>query len=234
MKLKLDKKSIIRLMILIAIIVVGVVLDQVTKSIFENLYQRDKLPIVIIPNIINFSYALNTGAAWGSFSGNNVMFFVLTLIALPVFFGVMLFRLKDSMIGSIGFACIVSGALGNAIDRAFLGDGFYNGAVRDFLETRFLGSIDFVCNVADIFLTFGVIFVIIAILFMDSDAIFTKKNKHLNEQKNNESTLVCGGGESDNNAQEPKNDVLLVDDDVTLVQTEQVEENRGVEYDGKE
>ena len=223
MKLKFDKKSIIRLIIMMAVILVGVVLDQVTKSIFENLYSRGKLPIVIIPNIINFTYALNTGAAWGSFSGNNVMFFVLTLVALPVFFCVMLYRLKDSFWGSLGFACIVSGALGNAIDRAFLGDGFYNGAVRDFLETRFLGNIDFICNVADIFLTVGVILVVVAMLFTDSDAIFNKKNKAQQEQKTNDFALA--DADDENKVILAKNDTeaLTVDDNETLSKTDQVE-----------
>jgi len=124
MKIKLDKKSVLYLILAIVVIVVGVVFDQVTKAIFQNLYQKDKLPIVIIPGIINFSYALNNGAAWGSFSGNNVMFFCLTLIALPAFVLIMLARLHKGFLGTLGFAMIVSGAIGNAIDRAFCGSAF--------------------------------------------------------------------------------------------------------------
>lgn len=192
MKFKFDKKSIITLIVALAVIVVGVVLDQLTKIAFQNLAQKGELPITVIPGVFNFTYALNTGAAWGSFEGNNVMFFVLTAIALPVFFIIMLSRLKRGFLGTLGFAMIVSGAVGNAIDRAFLGDGFYNGAVRDFLETRFLGPINFVCNVADIFLTVGVVLVMVAMFFTDDDAIFKQADKRaetIGQQKSSNFTM---------------------------------------------
>lgn len=175
MKIKFDKGSFKKILICLVIIVIGIVADQITKIVFQNLAQKGNLPIIILPGVVNFSFALNTGAAWGSFDGNNVLFFVLTIIALPVFTFVMLFRLDKGMVGTLGFAFILSGAIGNAIDRGFLGDGFYNGAVRDFIETKFLGNMNFVCNVADILLTAGVVMVVVGMLFTDIDAIFKKQ-----------------------------------------------------------
>lgn len=175
MKFKFDKSSLKKILISFVIIVIGIVLDQITKIIFQNLAQKGELPITVLPGIVDFNFALNTGAAWGSFNGNNVLFFVLTIIALPVFAFVLLFRLDKGMVGTLGFAFILSGAIGNAIDRGFLGDGFYNGAVRDFIETRFLGNMNFICNVADILLTAGVIMVVVGMLFTDTDAIFKKQ-----------------------------------------------------------
>ena len=48
MKFKFDKKSIITLIVALAVIVVGVVLDQLTKIAFQNLAQKGELPITVI------------------------------------------------------------------------------------------------------------------------------------------------------------------------------------------
>lgn len=188
MKLKFDKGSLKKILICLAIIVIGIIADQITKIVFQNLAQKGDLPIIVLPGVVNFSFALNTGAAWGSFDGNNVLFFVLTVIALPVFTFIMLFRLDKGMVGTLGFAFILSGAIGNAIDRGFLGDGFYNGAVRDFIETKFLGNMNFVCNIADILLTAGVVMVVVGMLFTDTDAIFKKQPNQSEDNSQKEVT----------------------------------------------
>ncbi len=148
MKINLNKKNLILLFICLALIILGVVADQFTKGFFENLFKEGKLPIVVVPDMLEFTFVLNDGAAWGSLSGSSILFFILTSLALPIFCYFILTRIKNG--------------------------GFFNGAVRDFLATKFLGRLDFVCNVADILLNVGVILVIIGILFVDTDAIFKK------------------------------------------------------------
>ncbi len=176
-KIKLNKKNVIFLLICLAVVVLGVVGDQVTKGYFQNQYDKGNLPIVIVPDFLEFTFVLNNGAAWGSLSGNNILFFVLTVVALPIFCYFIFVRLKGGAFSAMGFAFVVSGTIGNAIDRAYYGDGFFNGAVRDFLATKFLGRLDFVCNIADILLNVGVIMVILGMLFVDVDAIFKKHPK---------------------------------------------------------
>lgn len=177
MKLNLDKKAKINLLICILIIILGIVADQITKAIFVKLDERGVIPIDILPGVAAFVMAYNDGAAWGSFGGSSVMFFVLTFIAVPAFIVVMIYRLKHGKLSAFGFAFVVSGALGNAVDRMFLGDGFYNGEVRDFLQTEFLGRLNFICNLADILLGFGVVLLMIGMFFVDDDAIFKKVDK---------------------------------------------------------
>ena len=176
MKIKYDKKNWICFGVCVAITIIGIVLDQLTKSLFERLFQQGKLPITVIDNVVIFTYALNDGAAWGSLSGSSVLFFTLTIVALPVFVWIFVARIKRGWCGSLGFACVISGTIGNAIDRAFLGDGFFNGKVRDFIATQFLGKLDFICNIADIFLTIGVVILILGMIVFDDDAIFSKRS----------------------------------------------------------
>lgn len=209
MKLNYTKKSVRNLFICIAIIVVGIVFDQLTKMIFQHLDESGRLPVTLIHGILSINFALNTGAAWGSFAGNSVMFFVLTIIALPMFVFIMVWRINNGMIGSVGFALIISGAIGNAIDRAFFGDAFYNGAVRDFLETKFLGNINFICNLADIWLTVGVVLVLVGMLFTDTDAFFKKQEKLEDDTAKNDFF------EEDSFSQ--PNDVDVVDDVIERV-----------------
>ena len=71
------------------------------------------------------------------------------------------------------------GTIGNAIDRAFLGDGFFNGGVRDFISVKGFA----IFNIADCFLVVGIIMVCIALLFLDWDAVFVKQPKKQQESQ---------------------------------------------------
>lgn len=182
MKLNFDKKAKINLIICIGIIVLGVVFDQITKAVFVNLDEKGVIPLTVIPGVASFVLAYNNGAAWGSFGGSSIMFFCLTVLAVPAFVLIMLYRLKYGKISAFGFAFVLSGALGNAVDRLLLGDGFFNGEVRDFLQLEFLGPLSFICNLADILLGAGVVLLIIGMAFTDKDAIF-KKEVHENAEE---------------------------------------------------
>ena len=70
------------------------------------------------------------------------------------------------------------GTIGNAIDRAFLGDGFFNGGVRDFVSVKGFA----IFNIADCFLVVGIIMVCLALLFLDYDAVFARKQIETNQE----------------------------------------------------
>ena len=74
---------------------------------------------------------------------------------------------------------MIGGTIGNAIDRAFLGDGFFNGGVRDFVSVQGFA----IFNVADCFLVVGIIMVCIALMFLDWDAVFVKSKPAQDEQQ---------------------------------------------------
>lgn len=182
-KIHSTKLSNWKLMIVYGVVaIVTVVLDQVSKHIMGKVLEGDKV-INVLGDWLTFRWTLNDGGAFGRLSGANVLFFVVTLIGLPGF-GFFLWRsLKRSRWGQIGFCFMIGGTIGNAIDRMFLGDGFFNGSVRDFIAVKGFA----VFNIADSFLVVGVIMVCLALLFFDFDAVFkpTKKNEEKSAKDDN-------------------------------------------------
>ena len=83
------------------------------------------------------------------------------------------------------------GTIGNAIDRAFLGDGFFNGGVRDFVSVKGFA----IFNIADCFLVVGIIMVCLALLFLDYDAVFARKQIESTNQETTQPTDQQDDGE---------------------------------------
>ena len=131
----------------IVLFIVGLVLiDQVSKLLVVN-YLSDK--IVLINNFFSLDYVKNTGAAFGFFSGN-IFFLVLITLALIIY---LIYELKqniDKKFNLVFIILIISGAIGNLIDRVF------RGFVVDFISFILFNSQMPVFNIADIFVTCGV------------------------------------------------------------------------------
>ena len=177
------------LLIAAGIIVLSVVIDQVSKVLFENWLTSLPDPVPVIGDWLTFDFTLNPGASFGMMKGKNGLFFALTLIGLPMFAVFMGITIKDSKLGAYGIAVIISGVIGNAIDRAFLnnqGEGFFNGGVRDFISLRGFA----IFNFADICINVGVAVYILGVLFIGEHAIFKKK-----VEKKEETPTIESGGE---------------------------------------
>lgn len=131
----------------IVLFIVGLVLiDQVSKLLVVN-YLSDK--IVLINNFFSLDYVKNTGAAFGFFSGN-IFFLVLITLALVIY---LIYELKQNIekkFNLLFIILIISGAIGNLIDRVF------RGFVVDFISFILFNSQMPVFNIADIFVTCGV------------------------------------------------------------------------------
>lgn len=157
----------------VAIIVAIVALDLLTKVLAENYLTGT---VEIIGKWMTLHFITNGGASFSfldGFVGSNVVFFIVTIIGLPLMMVVLYFNRKNSLFGNLGLVFMIGGTIGNAIDRAFLGDGFFNGRVRDFISVKGFA----IFNVADIFLVCGVIMFIFALMFLEKDALFAKKDK---------------------------------------------------------
>lgn len=116
-------------------------------------------PLVLIPGALELTYLENRGAVWGLMQGWRVVF----LIATVIFLGVLLWfygkKRKDmSILTRIILALLVSGAIGNMIDRVFLG------YVRDMIYVRLINFPVF--NVADSAITIAAALLIIETLFL--------------------------------------------------------------------
>ena len=160
-------------LIYVGVIVVCVIIDQLTKHFIEiAVANAEGHRIRILGDWLTLVWTTNDGATGGIFSGmkgRNILFFVMTVVGLPVF-GYMLYRSRTrSVWGQVAFSFIIGGTLGNAIDRLFLAkDGFFTGAVRDFVRVEnFFG----IFNMADSFLVVGVILALLAIVFFDPDSL---------------------------------------------------------------
>ncbi|CAC99179.1 signal peptidase II [Carnobacterium divergens] len=141
-------------LVLIVIMVGATLTDQLSKIwITSNLQLGES--IEIIPSFFKITYAQNTGAAWSILEGQMTFFYVITLVAL-ILLGWYFYRLKDyQIIQKIGVALMVSGTLGNFIDRLLFQ------YVRDSLDFHILGYNFPIFNVADVLLICGVLFIII-------------------------------------------------------------------------
>ena len=126
-----------------------IIADQLVKLwIVNNFNLHDGMQF--INGIVSLLYVRNTGAAWGMFEGK---------IAVGTLLYLMFKEKGKSKLLLIAYSLILAGAVGNFIDRIRLG------YVVDMFKFEF---IDFpIFNVADICLTFGVIFLFYYVIFKE-------------------------------------------------------------------
>lgn len=143
------------LLILLAVAAFAVAADQVTKAL---IYGHDS---AFIKGFIRFESTENRGVAWGFLNGVKgatvyLAIFTALVIGFMIFI-VIRYRKSLPLIVGVPLAAVIGGAIGNLIDRVFLG------FVRDFICTEFISFPVF--NVADAFVTCGGIFLVIALFF---------------------------------------------------------------------
>ena len=131
-------------------------LDRVSKTYV--IYLNDKLLGIEIlsSKFLNIRLIWNEGIAFGLLSFNdkiiyNLLTFIIFIIILIIFFMV----IKSYGLKKYSLLMILGGALGNVYDRILYG------AVPDFIDFHVGNFHWFIFNVADIFITFGVIFMIV-------------------------------------------------------------------------
>ncbi len=141
------------------IIVLLIVLDQIIKYWALN-FLKEIGSIPVIENIFNLTYVENRGAAFGMLQNNQTIFIVVA--ALASCYGLYYLHTKKvSNIGKIGILLIISGAIGNLIDRVRLG------FVVDYLDFHIIWS--YVFNLADCFVVVGTVLLCAYILFNEEE-----------------------------------------------------------------
>ncbi len=206
------KTTLIRILPEIAIILGGLILDLVSKAIVAANMELGQT-VTIIPKFLNFSYTVNTRAAFGSdfgldkiFGGRGTMIFFIVLTVVAVgFFGFLLFKNhKKGILYRISFSLIIAGALGNLYDRIFLS------GVRDFIQIEYFGLELFgsktfaIFNIADSCVVVGTVLLLVFIIFFDKtfkepikdegvDLPQTDQNN--NDVDNNESNEIANTSE---------------------------------------
>ena len=130
-------------------------LDQLSKSIIVQTLKLNET-IVVIKDFFNITYVQNKGAGFSILQGQMTFFYIITIIAL-ILLSYLLYKSKDK-ISIIAYLFMIGGAIGNFIDRLLLG------YVVDFLDFYIFNYNYPVFNIADSFLTIGVILLIISVL----------------------------------------------------------------------
>jgi signal peptidase II len=138
---------------------IGLGLDRITKLWILNSFTLQDPPqtMAVLPGIFHFTYVVNTGAAFSSFQGQGGGWLRwLSLGVSLVLIGVALYTPRLPRWEQLGYGLILSGALGNGLDR------FLFARVIDFLDVR---AINFpIFNIADVLINAGLICLLIGLM----------------------------------------------------------------------
>ncbi len=142
-------------MYLLTFLVIFIIaLDQFIKClVVSNMFLGESIPV--LPHILHLTYILNPGAAFGILENQRFffIFIAVSLIVAIIYFYAKIVRLEKSL--QIGIALLFSGAIGNMIDRIFIGK------VIDYIDFRIWP----IFNLADIAIVFGCGIIIYKLLF---------------------------------------------------------------------
>jgi len=124
-------------------------LDRYTKLFILNNFTENTY---YLNNYINLDLVWNTGIGFGLFSSNSDIIYNLTsLLIILVIICLIYFLILSEKYEKIIYSIIVGGALGNFYDRMFFK------AVPDFIDLHYKNFHWFTFNLADIFITLGII-----------------------------------------------------------------------------
>jgi len=153
----LSKKEWIFFGLILVLVLLG---DQLTKTIISNTIEENG-SIAIIDNFFYFTYVLNKGVAWSWFewySSYSWLFSFVTIFAVGAVYMFFLKTRGHEQLTRFGLVLIVSGAVGNFIDRLIYGH------VRDFMDFQFGSYVFPTFNVADMAIIIGIGLIILEML----------------------------------------------------------------------
>ena len=131
-------------------------LDRISKIYIIYLSEKNLTLKLFSSKFLNIKLIWNEGVAFGLFSFNRTdLYNFLTIIILVVILVIFIMVIKNTGLKKYSLIMILGGAIGNLYDRVF-----YR-AVPDFIDFHIGEFHWFVFNIADIFITLGVIFMIL-------------------------------------------------------------------------
>ena len=132
------------------------ILDRVSKVYVIYLNEKSYTSEIFSSKFLNISLTWNQGIAFGLFSfDQSDLYNFLTIIIFIVIFFIFIMLIKNKGFKRYALIMIFGGAIGNLFDRIFFK------AVPDFIDFHIGEFHWFVFNLADIFITIGVIFMIL-------------------------------------------------------------------------
>ncbi len=153
MKSENKKKIAISTFILLSIFI----LDRVSKILILNILDETGQVDIYINPFLNFYLVWNKGIGFGLLSSDQDLFYnVVTFVIILINFAIIYLLFQETGLKYYFLVIILGGSLGNLFDR------IYYRAVPDFFDLNYNGYHWFIFNVADIFITFGIILLILS------------------------------------------------------------------------
>lgn len=141
-------------------------IDQASKYYIINIFEFQN-EVIYLSSFLNLQLIWNEGIAFGLLSFENDLYYNSITFVIIIVISILLFLIKNDDQYSYFYSIIVGGALGNLIDR------IRYSSVPDFIDFHISNFHWFVFNIADIFVSLGVICLIVAEIFF---------NKNVNEK----------------------------------------------------
>jgi len=152
------KKTILNLLIILSIFS----FDRLSKVyILKTAELNNGIDIYVTP-YLNLFLVWNKGIAFGLLSvEESLMYNIVTVIIMIITFIILLMSIRSKGLEKYSLIAVFGGATGNIFDR------IYYSAVPDFIDFHIGDFHWFIFNIADIFITIGVICLIYAEIFID-------------------------------------------------------------------
>ena len=151
------------------LIIIIFCIDRVSKLLIIQSSSSYGEVNINVNSYLNLNLIWNDGIAFGLLSfDQNLYYNILTIFIFLIILVIIWLMLNSKGFEQLSFILIIGGSLGNIFDR------FYYSAVPDFIDIHFNNYHWFIFNVADIFITLGILFLISIEIFS------SKKQKHEN------------------------------------------------------
>ena len=156
------KKYSIKILFNFFIVIIIFSLDRISKLYVLNLAETDQFVNIYINQFLNFHLIWNTGVGFGLFSSDtNFYYNLITFLIILINVIILIMIFKSANYKFFLLLIILGGSLGNLFDR------IYYKAVPDFVDLHYNDFHWYIFNVADIFITVGIICLIFAELFLN-------------------------------------------------------------------
>jgi signal peptidase II len=149
----MGKKRMRRKRSFLLVAILGIIFDQLTKYIVVQNFADVGTTWPVWQNVFHFTYVINTGAAFSFFPGQVDILRWISLVVSFILVVFVWYSPKMTLLEQLGYGFILSGAVGNGIDR------FLFGYVVDFFDFRLINFPVF--NVADVAINIGVLILLI-------------------------------------------------------------------------
>ena len=136
-------------------------IDRISKILILKNFLNNSSSEIYINSFLNFSLVWNSGIGFGILQLEANIFYLLISIIITAINLILIYWMLTSSnyLESIFISIILGGALGNLFDR------YYYSSVPDFIDFHYESFHWFTFNIADIFITIGIIGLIIIDLF---------------------------------------------------------------------